>query len=153
MVKKKKTWVTSFLTTLFQPMDQGANELTDCDCFHFLWHWFFTYCDAYISSLWQWFISQTDVQANKLLLPLSQHLWHRFLYIVIFSFLCDNSFYRLINRMAQRQTHYVSLHLTYCDICCYPLWHWFLHLVTFFSIVTIVFTNNEISCLSLWQSI
>ena len=89
----------------------------------------FFYCDN------SWYHRQTYRQTSYCSLYLSycnvssRHLWHRFLFIVIFSFLCDNSFYRLMNRMAQRQTHYVSLHLTYCDICCYPLWHWFLHIV------------------------
>ena len=110
---------------------------------------------------------QNVILANKLCLPLSyllwhlllpfvtsfHHLWHWFLLIVDFIFFCDNSSHRLINRMEHRQISYVSLHPSYCDICCYPLWHWFLHIVTFFFIVTIVFTNNEISCLSLWQSI
>ena len=59
--QKKRTLVTSFLTTLSQPMDQRTNAR--------------------------------------------------------------------IHSLAYRLTSYSSLHLADCDICFYPLWHWFLHIV------------------------
>ena len=52
-----------------------------------------------------------------------------------------------------RQTSYVSLYLTFCDICCYPFDIGFYILWQFYFIVTITFTDHKISCVVVWQLI